>query len=140
MLRHGQCCHEGEADAAKALTQHGHQQAEQTAMHLAQLFSSGRLPAKRAMIHSTSRRARETAMKLPSHLPGLEIGRSDVLREADPRENPFRAEEVFKGLFAPPDKGESETLIIVAHNNIILYWLMRVAGVPLERAAQAQCG
>ena len=28
MLRHGQCCHEGERDELKELTQHGHKQAE----------------------------------------------------------------------------------------------------------------
>lgn len=28
MLRHGQCCHEGERDELKELTPHGHKQAE----------------------------------------------------------------------------------------------------------------
>ena len=30
MLRHGQCCHEGERDELKELTMHGHKQAEET--------------------------------------------------------------------------------------------------------------
>jgi len=46
---------------------------------------------------------------------------------------------VFNRLFAAPVEGDADTLIIVAHNNIILYLLMRAAGVPIERAAQAWC-
>jgi len=49
--------------------------------------------------------------------------------------------DVFQGVFqklfsAPPEEGE-DTVIVVAHNNIILYLLMRAAGVPIEKAAQA---
>lgn len=29
LLRHGQCCHEGESDELKELTPHGHKQAEE---------------------------------------------------------------------------------------------------------------
>jgi len=137
LLRHGQCCHEDEHDELKALTNTGQQQAEETAKHIAQLFSAGKVPAQRALLHSTSRRARETAAKLPAHLPGLEVWNADILRETDPTKNPLRAEEVFQRLFAAPMAGAADTLIVVAHNNIILYWLMRAAGVPIERAAQA---
>eukprot|EP00931_Biecheleriopsis_adriatica_P014500 TRINITY_DN11633_c0_g1_i1.p1 TRINITY_DN11633_c0_g1~~TRINITY_DN11633_c0_g1_i1.p1 ORF type:complete len:518 (+),score=142.92 TRINITY_DN11633_c0_g1_i1:71-1624(+) len=137
MLRHGQCCHEGEHDHLKELTQHGHKQAEESARYISQLFAAGKLPAKRALLHSTSRRASETAAKLPSHVQDLEVWNADLLRETDPTNNPFRAEEVFNRLFAAPEAGDSDTLIIVAHNNIILYLLMRAAGVPIERAAQA---
>jgi len=137
MLRHGQCCHEGEPDELKELTQHGHKQAEDTARFIGQLFAAGKLPAKRALLHSTSRRARETAAKLPVHVQDLEVWNADLLRETDPTNKPFRAEEVFNRLFAAPEAGDSDTLIIVAHNNIILYMLMRAAGVPIERAAQA---
>jgi len=137
LLRHGQCCHEDEHDEMKALTAHGHRQAEETAKHIAQLFEAGSLPRQRALLHSTSRRARETAAKLPHHLPGLEVWNADLLRETDPTKNPLRAEEVFTRLFAAPTAGAADTLIVVAHNNIILYWLMRAAGVPVERAAHA---
>ncbi|CAE7571732.1 KCNB2 [Symbiodinium natans] len=137
MLRHGQCCHEGERDELKELTQHGHKQAEDTARFISQLFAAGKFPSKRALLHSTSRRARETAAKLPVHIQDLEVWNADLLRETDPTNKPFRAEEVFNRLFATPEAGDSDTLIIVAHNNIILYMLMRAAGVPIERAAQA---
>lgn len=40
-------------------------------------------------------------------------------------------------MFVAPQQGEADTLLVVAHNNIILYLLMRAAGVPIERAAQA---
>lgn len=137
ILRHGQCCHEGEHDALKELTQHGHKQAEESARYISQLFAAGKLPAKRALLHSTSRRASETAAKLPVHIQDLEVWNADLLRETDPTNNPFRAEEAFNRLFAAPEAGDSDTLIIVAHNNINLYLLMRAAGVPIERAAQA---
>lgn len=137
MLRHGQCCHEGERDELKELTMHGHKQAEDTACFISKLFAAGKLPMKRALLHSTSRRARETAAKLPIHIQELEVWNADLLRETDPTEKPFRAEEVFNRLFAAPEAGDSDVLIIVAHNNIILYMLMRAAGVPIERAAQA---
>ncbi|CAK9081413.1 Serine/threonine-protein phosphatase PGAM5, partial [Durusdinium trenchii] len=137
MLRHGQCCHEGERDELKELTPHGHKQAEDTACFISKLFAMGKLPAKRALLHSTSRRARETAAKLPIHIQDLDVWNADLLRETDPTEKPFRAEEVFNRLFAAPEAGDSDALIIVAHNNIILYMLMRAAGVPIERAAQA---
>jgi len=95
------------------------------------------VPARRALLHSTSRRARETAAKLPNHLPGIEVWNADILRETNPSSNPLRAEEVFHRLFVAPQEGESFTLLVVAHNNIILYLLMRAAGAPIERAAQA---
>ncbi|CAE8649424.1 unnamed protein product, partial [Polarella glacialis] len=72
LLRHGQCCHEGEHDTLKELTMHGHRQAEESARYVAQLFQEGKLPAKRALLHSTSRRASETAAKLPPLIPNLE--------------------------------------------------------------------
>lgn len=137
MLRHGQCCHEGERDELKELTQHGHKQAEDTARFISQLFAAGKLPSKRALLHSTSRRARETAAKLPVHVQDLEVWNADLLRETDPTNKPFRAEDVFNRLFVTPEASDSDTLVIVAHNNIILYMLMRAAGVPIERAAQA---
>eukprot|EP00440_Ansanella_granifera_P006264 gb/GFBE01006792.1/.p1 GENE.gb/GFBE01006792.1/~~gb/GFBE01006792.1/.p1 ORF type:complete len:359 (+),score=64.19 gb/GFBE01006792.1/:1-1077(+) len=137
MLRHGQCCHEGEHDSLKELTTHGHKQAEDSARYIRGLFAASKLPAKRALLHSTSRRATQTAAKLPTEMPDLEVWNADLLRETDPTNNPFRAEEVFNRLFAAPEAGDSDTLVIVAHNNIILYLLMRAAGVPIERAAQA---
>jgi len=138
LMRHGQCCHNDEGkDELKALTVHGQQQAESSAVYVAQLFEGGKVPGQRAMLHSTSRRARETAAKLPAKLPGLEVWNADLLRETDPTANPLRAEECFIRLFDTPPAGNSDTLIIVAHNNIILYLLMRSAGVPIERAAQA---
>lgn len=137
LLRHGQCMHESEHDEMKALTGAGHQQAEDSALYVASLFSSGKVPTQRALLHSTSRRARETAAKLPARLPGIEVWNADLLRETDPTSNPLRAEEVFARLFASPQAGAADTLIVVAHNNIILYLLMRAAGVPIERAAQA---
>jgi len=137
MLRHGQCCHEGEHDAVKELTQHGHKQADETARYIKDLFSTGKVPDRRALLHSTSRRARETAAKIIQILPGIEVMNADMLRETDPTNNPLRAEEVFQSLFAAPSPGSEDTLIVVAHNNIILYWLMRAAEVPIERAAQA---
>lgn len=137
LLRHGQCCHDHEGDELKGLTMHGHSQAEESARYVAGLFAAGKIPEQRALLHSTSRRARETAAKLPDHLPGLEVWNADLLRETDPANNPLRAEEVFNRIFAAPVVGEGDTLIVVAHNNIILYLLMRAAGVPIERAAQA---
>jgi len=138
LLRHGQCCHESEHDEMKALTGHGHQQADETARYIASLFAAGALPAQRALLHSTSRRARETAAKLPQHLPSLEVWNADILRETDPTKNPMRAEEVFQRLFVAPSATDAaDALIVVAHNNIILYLLMRAAGVPIERAAVA---
>jgi len=137
LMRHGQCCHEDEGDELKALTDHGHRQAENSAQFVKWLFDAGKVPAKRALLHSTSRRARETAAKLPQHLPGLEVWNADILRETNPSSNPLRAEEVFLRLFLAPQQGEADTLAVVAHNNIILYLLMRAAGVPIERAAQA---
>eukprot|EP00927_Polykrikos_kofoidii_P040065 TRINITY_DN34310_c0_g1_i1.p1 TRINITY_DN34310_c0_g1~~TRINITY_DN34310_c0_g1_i1.p1 ORF type:complete len:515 (+),score=90.93 TRINITY_DN34310_c0_g1_i1:77-1546(+) len=137
LLRHGQCCHEGESDVMKELTTHGHCQAEESASFVARLIAAGKVPEQRMLLHSTSRRATETAAKLPNHLPGLEVWNADLLRETDPTSNPLRAEEVFHRLFVVPAAGASDTLIVVAHNNIILYLLMRAAGVPIERAAQA---
>jgi phosphohistidine phosphatase SixA len=138
LLRHGQCCHENETDEMKALTGHGHQQADETSRYIASLFAAGHLPPQRALLHSTSRRARETAAKLPQHLPGLEVWNADILRETDPKQNPMRAEEVFQRLFVAPAAADAaDALIVVAHNNIILYLLMRAAGVPIERAAVA---
>eukprot|EP00929_Paragymnodinium_shiwhaense_P064477 TRINITY_DN32286_c0_g1_i1.p1 TRINITY_DN32286_c0_g1~~TRINITY_DN32286_c0_g1_i1.p1 ORF type:complete len:529 (-),score=135.25 TRINITY_DN32286_c0_g1_i1:98-1684(-) len=138
LLRHGQCCHEGEADSLKELTQAGHKQAESSAQYLKELFEAGKLPMQRALLHSTSRRATETAAKIPQTLPGIEVWNADLLRETDPTSNPLRAEEVFTRLFVAPAAGSpADTLIVVAHNNIILYLLMRVAGVPIDRAAQA---
>jgi len=138
LLRHGQCCHEDEPDEMKELTGAGHQQAVETSRYIASLFAAGQLPAQRALLHSTSRRARETAAKLPVHLPSLEVWNADILRETDPTKNPMRAEEVFQRLFVAPSATDAaDTLIVVAHNNIILYLLMRAAGVPIERAAVA---
>jgi broad specificity phosphatase PhoE len=121
----------------KALTVHGHQQAEASARFIKQLFDADKLPQTRALLHSTSRRARETAAKLPTHLQGIEVWNADMLRETDPTKNPFRAEEVFSRIFVAPPAGASDTLIVVAHNNINLYLLMRAAGVPMERAVEA---
>lgn len=137
LIRHGQCCHDHEHDELKGLTTHGHAQAEETAQFVAQLFVAGAFPQQCALLHSTSRRARETAAKLPKHKPGLEVWHGDLLRETDPTKNPLRAEEVFVRLFAAPPESASDTLVIVAHNNIILYLLMRAAGVPIETATQA---
>lgn len=121
----------------KALTVHGHQQAEASARFVSALFAAGRLPASRMLLHSTSRRARETAAKIPVHLEGVEVWNADLLRETDPTKNPLRAEEVFNRIFIAPPEGSSDCLVVVAHNNINLYLLMRAAGVPIERAAQA---
>lgn len=121
----------------KCLTGHGHQQAEDSARYVAQLFASGQVPEQRAMLHSTSRRARETAAHLPAHIPNLEVWNADLLRETDPTKNPLRAEAVFARLFVAPPGGESNTLVIVAHNNMILYLLMRAASLDFEQAAQA---
>eukprot|EP00928_Gymnodinium_smaydae_P015791 TRINITY_DN15864_c0_g1_i1.p1 TRINITY_DN15864_c0_g1~~TRINITY_DN15864_c0_g1_i1.p1 ORF type:complete len:571 (+),score=112.49 TRINITY_DN15864_c0_g1_i1:156-1715(+) len=137
LVRHGQCCHEGESDNAKELTQHGRQQAVETARFIATMVNSGRVPFERALLHSTSRRARETAAQIPIQLPGIVTWNADLLRETDPTDNPLRAEEVFARLFIAPPAGAADTLVVVAHNNIILYLLMRAAGVPIERAAQA---
>eukprot|EP00928_Gymnodinium_smaydae_P065949 TRINITY_DN49010_c0_g1_i1.p1 TRINITY_DN49010_c0_g1~~TRINITY_DN49010_c0_g1_i1.p1 ORF type:complete len:524 (+),score=82.17 TRINITY_DN49010_c0_g1_i1:115-1686(+) len=138
LLRHGQCVHDdGGKDEMKALSSHGHGQADASAKYIAALFAAGRLPAQRALVHSTSRRARETAAKLPQQLPGIQVWNNDLLRETDPTKNPFRAEEVFNRLFEAPPDSSSDTLIIVAHNNMNLYLLMRAAGVPIERASQA---
>jgi len=138
LLRHGQCCHDDDGtDSLKALTVHGHRQAEESAKHVARLFEAGHVPAQRALLHSTSRRARETAAKLPPHLDGIEVWNADLLRETDPTKNPLRAEEVFQRIFIAPPVGVTDTLIVVAHNNIILYLLMRAAGVPIERACMA---
>jgi len=137
VLRHGQCCHEGEHDGLKELTWHGQQQADATARYIKAMVDAGKVPQPCGLLHSTSRRARETAAKLPQHFDGIAQWNADLLRETDPTANPLRAEEVFKRLFTPPPVGSSETLIVVAHNNIILYLLMRVAGVPVDRAAQS---
>lgn len=138
LLRHGQCCHDDDGtDSLKALTVHGHRQAEESAKRVARLFEAGHVPAQRALLHSTSRRARETAAKLPPHLDGIEVWNADLLRETDPTKNPLRAEEVFQRIFIAPPVGVTDTLIVVAHNNIILYLLMRAAGVPIERACMA---
>lgn len=137
LLRHGQCQHEGESDFMKALTTHGHAQADHTARYISELLAAGKLPPKRALLHSSSRRATETAYKLPPRQSGLEVMSAAVLRETDPTENPMRAEEAFQNLFAKPAPGDADTLVVVAHNNIILYWLMRAADIPIEQAAQA---
>mmetsp|Transcript_120 Transcript_120/g.305 ORF Transcript_120/g.305 Transcript_120/m.305 type:complete len:360 (-) Transcript_120:387-1466(-) len=136
-MRHGQCCHEDDGDELKALTEHGHQQAEASAVFVKWLFDNNKVPAKRALLHSTSRRARETAAKIPRLIPDIEARNSDILQETNPSSNPFRAERVFGQFFAPAPAGDADTLVVVAHNNIILYLLMRAAGVPIERAAQA---
>ena len=44
-----------------------------TCFDLPRLFAMGKLPAKRALLHSTSRRARETAAKLPVHIKDLDV-------------------------------------------------------------------
>ena len=44
MLRHGQCCHEGERDELKELTQHGHKQAEDASLL--------KIPRKLAIAHA----------------------------------------------------------------------------------------
>ena len=88
------------------------------------------------MLHSTSRRARETAAKIPLHIPGIDVWNGDLLRETNPTANPLRAEDVFQKLFSKPPPG-SDCIVVVAHNNIILYLLMRAAGVPIDRAAAA---
>lgn len=137
LLRHGQCQHEGQRDELKALTSHGHQQADESAKYVARLFETGGVPEQRALLHSTSRRARETAARLPVHLPGIQVWNADLLRETDPTANPMRAEDAFQKIFISPEAGASDTLIVVAHNNIILYLLMRAAGVPTQLAAQA---
>eukprot|EP00929_Paragymnodinium_shiwhaense_P015677 TRINITY_DN123773_c0_g1_i1.p1 TRINITY_DN123773_c0_g1~~TRINITY_DN123773_c0_g1_i1.p1 ORF type:complete len:546 (+),score=110.33 TRINITY_DN123773_c0_g1_i1:51-1688(+) len=137
LIRHGQCCHNGERDEVKALTIPGQHQAEATAQYLAKLFAAGKLPSTRALVHSTSRRARETAKKIEKALPGIEVWNSDILRETDPARNPMRAEETFMNLFATPPAGTTDTLIVVAHNNMNLYLLMRAAGIPPERACQS---
>jgi len=116
---------------------HGQRQAEASARYIAQLFAGGKLPATRILLHSTSRRARETAARIPQHQEGLEVWNADLLRETDPTSNPLRAEAVFNTIFVAPPEGSSDCLIVVAHNNINLYLLMRAAGVPIERAAQA---
>ena len=69
LLRHGQCCHEGEGDELKTLTLHGHKQAEETARYIKGLFDNIKLPAQRALLQSTSRRARETAAKIVEQMP-----------------------------------------------------------------------
>jgi len=120
----------------EALTAHGHKQAEDTAGYLKTLFDANKLPQQRAILHSTSRRARETAAKIPDVIPGIDVWNGDLLRETNPTANPLRAEEVFRKLFSEPPPG-SDCIVVVAHNNIILYLLMRAAGVPMDRAAAA---
>jgi len=139
LIRHGQCCHEGEADELKALTAHGHKQAGDTAQRLSHLFDGAKLPSQRALLQSTSRRARETAEHILQALPGISAWNGDVLRETDPTKNPLRAEGVFQNFFAAPPPGQ-DCIVVVAHNNIILYLLMRAAGVPVDQAAQAWRG
>ena len=105
LLRHGQCCHEGEHDERKALTSHGQKQADDSAQYIKALFDSGKLPGQRALLESTSRRARETAAKLILHMPEIDVWNGDLLRETDPTNNPMRAEDLFHKLFTPPPPG-----------------------------------
>ena len=69
LLRHGQCCREGEGDELKALTIHGHKQADETARYIKGLFDNLKIPNQRALLHSTSRRARETAARIFEQMP-----------------------------------------------------------------------
>ena len=100
------------------------------------LFDASKLNSQRALLHSTSRRARETAAKIPMQIPGIDVWNGDLLRETNPTANPLRAEDVFRKLFTEPPPGD-DCIVVVAHNNIILYLLMRAAGVPIDRAAAA---
>lgn len=158
LVRHGQCCHEGEHDEMKALTMHGRRQADETALHIKAprkstrqpllallltlllvskaLFDNGKLPSQRALLHSTSRRARETAAAVLQHQPGIDVWNADMFRETDPTSNPMRAEQaptaplqrvqlpfmppaqVFMKLFGAPPAQGSDTLVVVAHNNV----------------------
>ncbi len=139
LIRHGQCCNMGEPDERKGLTAHGHLQAGETAAHIKELFERGFLPAKKGLLQSTSRRARETAAKiLQAGIPNLQVWNADIIRETDPTKNPRRAEAVFQTLLQTPAAANQEdAVVIVSHNNIILYLLMRAAGVPMEKAAFA---
>ncbi|CAD7937649.1 unnamed protein product [Amoebophrya sp. A25] len=150
LIRHGQCCREGEADVLKELTSFGHKQAVQTAelVHekIVKQLPNRDDPNKQltALLYSSSRRATQTALKLTESdkLPDITTWNADILRETDPASNPMRAEEAYGRLFEPNlnsdgTPGPDLTLVVVAHNNIILYFLMRAAGIDMERAAKA---
>jgi hypothetical protein len=73
LLRHGQCCHEGDGDETKRLTISGQRQADASAKYVTELFAANKLHPTRGMIHSTSLRARETAAAQSRHMPGLQV-------------------------------------------------------------------
>eukprot|EP00756_Hemistasia_phaeocysticola_P044384 Hpha_TRINITY_DN1803_c0_g1::TRINITY_DN1803_c0_g1_i1::g.170542::m.170542 len=138
LLRHGQCANEGGTDEQKHLTQAGHRQAASSAEYVLGLFESGRVPTRRMLVHSTSRRATETAKYQKDKLgKGLIVLGNDLLVECDPVKNPWRAEEAFKRIFRAAEGSEDETMVVVAHNNTNLYLLMRAASLPPEFAREA---
>eukprot|EP01065_Artemidia_motanka_P011083 TRINITY_DN15964_c0_g1_i1.p1 TRINITY_DN15964_c0_g1~~TRINITY_DN15964_c0_g1_i1.p1 ORF type:complete len:554 (+),score=148.32 TRINITY_DN15964_c0_g1_i1:51-1664(+) len=138
LVRHGQCANnDGKDDQLRHLTQAGQRQAAISAEYITGLFDKGALPTRRLLVHSTSRRATQTAQHLRDRLgKGLIVLGNDYIRECDPSKNPRGAEAAFQRMFRPPEGPEDETLVIVAHNNTNLYLLLRAASLPPEFAQQ----
>jgi broad specificity phosphatase PhoE len=162
LIRHGQyenASAPGE-EPDGPLTELGREQATLTGRRLAEL-------PIRAIHHSTSRRAVETAAMIGRAIPGPNLHPTPLLREAIPCIPPLdnlpeatrnffaqiprdfieasgaRVQQAFETYFVEP-AGEEETQeLLVAHGNIIGYFLCRALGAPAEswiRADMRHCG
>ncbi|KAJ3378800.1 Serine/threonine-protein phosphatase pgam5, mitochondrial, partial [Lobulomyces angularis] len=155
LIRHGQySASEKDIDSEMILTEVGKKQARATA---ARLVNSGLVFSK--IMSSTMARAKETAQFIHDSFPDVETVESDFFREvfpidpvpALPVEYDFpvsdkfieevAAEAGFRKLFYRPDASQAQQVtneIVVAHGNLIRYWLMRA--MQIETRAWARFG
>ena len=132
LIRHGQ--YDEEEDGG--LTELGREQAHRVGAAL-------RGVSPRTIYVSTLRRARETAAIVSAHFPDVPVRAMRLLCEAVPttiprlpgfatpariRADRARAEAAFLKIFAPVRRSRVD--VVVAHGNIIRFFVCRALGVP----------
>ncbi|XP_032803277.1 serine/threonine-protein phosphatase PGAM5, mitochondrial [Petromyzon marinus] len=144
LVRHSQYNLAGPTDEQRFLTDTGREQAELTGQRLASLG----FPYTR-IVHSSMRRAIETAQIISTHLPDVALSSSDLLREGMPippeppmRPKPdfqyftdgARIEAAFRQFIhrAEPEQQADSYEIIVCHANVIRYFVCRALQFPPE--------
>lgn len=142
LVRHGHYLRDVSDPLEGGLSPVGRKQAALVAKRLSQL------PIE-AIHHSDLRRAAETAAAIGAQFPALKLQSSRLLRECVPaiplaRAADFeglsqeevdydraQAESAFEKYCKPPKRGERHE-VLVAHGNLIRYFVCRLAGIPLE--------
>ena len=142
LIRHGQYM-DSKKDEGRVLTELGRLQARQTGVRVREMNLS-----ISKLVHSTMERAVETARIISKQLPaGIPMETCSLLREGKPyrpepdiihrkeqqyHQDGARIESAFRKYFyrADVEQRESTVEVIVAHSNVIRYFVCRALQLP----------